>query len=71
MPAQTALITALIVDRPLCLSCISDKSGIAVEGVTETLHAIGTALALTIGTDRCAACGAMATAYTVARPALP
>ena len=68
MPARAALITALIVDRPLCLSCISDKSGVAVEGVSEALHAIGTALALTSGTDRCAACGATATVYAVARP---
>jgi hypothetical protein len=52
------------------LPCISDKSGIAVERVTETLHAIGTALALTSRTDRCAACGATATTYAVARPAL-
>jgi hypothetical protein len=70
MSAQTALITALIVDRPLCLACISDKSGIAVEGVSEALHAIGTALALSRRTDRCAACGATVTTYAVARPSL-
>jgi len=68
MLTRAALITALIVDRPLCLSCISDKSGVAVDQVSETLHAIGRALALTSRTERCAACGATATAYAVARP---
>jgi hypothetical protein len=71
MPAQAALITALIVDRPLCLSCIADKSGVTVERVSEVLHAIGSALALTRRTDRCAACGTATTTYAVGRPPLP
>ena len=70
MPTQAALITALIVDRPLCLSCIADKSGATVERVSEALHAIGSALALTSRTDRCAACGTTTTVYAVARPPL-
>jgi hypothetical protein len=70
MPAQAALITALIVDRPLCLSCIADKSGATVERVSEALQAVGTALALISRTHRCTACGTTTTTYTVARPPL-
>ena len=70
MPTQAALITALIVDRPLCLSCIADKAGVTVERVSEALHAIGSALALTRRIDRCAACGTTTNVYTVARPPL-
>jgi GTP-sensing pleiotropic transcriptional regulator CodY len=70
MSAQAALITALIVDRPLCLSCIADKSGVTVERVSEALHAIGSALVLTSRNDHCTACGTTTTAYAVARPPL-
>ncbi len=70
MPSRAALITALIVDRSLCLSCIADKSGVTAERVSEALHAIGSALALTSRTDRCTACGTTTTVYAVARPPL-
>ena len=70
MPAQAALIAALILDRPLCLSCIADTSGVSVERVSEALHTIGSALALTSRTDRCAACGTTTTVYAVARSPL-
>jgi len=70
MPARAALITALIVDRPLCLSCIADKSGVTVERVSEALQAIGSALALTSRADRCTACGTTTTVHAVARPPL-
>ena len=70
MPSRAALITALIVDRPLCLSCIADKSGVTAERVSEALRAIGSALALTSRTDRCSACDSTTTTYAIARPRL-
>ena len=68
---EAALITALILDRPLCLPCMASKSGVPAERVTGALDAIGAALVLSRQTDPCAACGAMTTVYSVARPRRP
>lgn len=37
MPANAALVATLIIDRPLCAHCISQKSGLAVEAVESYL----------------------------------
>lgn len=70
MPDRAALITALILDRSLCLSCIADKSLVTVERVTDALAGIARALVLTSRTDRCAACGHTTAVYSVGRPEL-
>ena len=54
---RTALITALILERPLCLSCIAERAHVSEERVQATLKAIGGALRLSTPTGRCAACG--------------
>ena len=70
MSDRVAMITALILERPLCLSCIADKSLVTVERATEALNTIGSALVLTSRTDRCVACGDTAAVYSVGRPRL-
>ena len=70
MPDRAALITALILERPLCMFCIAGKSQLTMDRANETLEAIATALVLRCETDRCVACGETATVYSVGRPRL-
>ena len=58
MPANAALIAVLIMERPLCLECISTKAGLLAAAVSDYLTAIATHLELyRRESDRCRACG--------------
>jgi hypothetical protein len=70
MPDRAALITALILDRSLCMFCIASKSQVTVDRASEALAAIASALVLSRDTDRCVACGEATTVYSVGRPRL-
>ena len=70
MSDRAALITALILERPLCLNCIADKSLVTVERATQVLETIETALVLARETARCTACGTTTAVYAVGRPPL-
>ncbi len=67
---DAALITALILDRPLCVACIAAKSLVRPEQVIEVFEVISTALVLRTETDRCLACGTTTIVYSIARPRL-
>jgi heterodisulfide reductase subunit C len=68
MPERTALITALILDRPMCLDCIAEKSLVTDERAEEALAAIAIALVLRRETGRCIACGVVTAVCSVGRP---
>lgn len=70
MSDRAALITALILERPLCLPCIADKSLMTIERATKVLETIETALVLRRQTAACAACGTVTAVYAVGRPPL-
>lgn len=57
MPERGALLAVLIVERPLCVDCISQKSNIAAAEVEPLLARIATKIAITSAVDRCRACG--------------
>jgi hypothetical protein len=58
MPEKGALLAVLIIERPLCVDCIAEKSSIAAEQEVEPLLArIATRIAITSAVDRCRACG--------------
>ena len=65
-----ALITALILDRPMCMACVAARAMVTVEHAILALKDIGSALVLTCETGPCASCGATAPVYAVARPRL-
>ena len=67
MPDHSALITALILDREMCLPCIAAKSLVTVERVQSVLDAIATALVLHRSTGRCIACGETTTVHSARR----
>lgn len=68
MPDRAPLITALILDRPMCLPCIAAKSLVSVETARSTLETIATALVLQRRTGRCVACGETTAVHSVGRP---
>jgi hypothetical protein len=58
MPETTAIITALILDRPLCLDCIAMKAGVSHATVEAILARIKKVLTLRRDErGRCRACG--------------
>ena len=57
MPDRAAIITALILDRPLCEECLASKSGLSPSSIDETLTIVRTALKLHETEGRCRACG--------------
>jgi hypothetical protein len=56
----TAVITALILDRPMCLDCIATKSGMTVTDTEAVVQRIATALKLYREVARCRMCSAIA-----------
>ena len=70
MSTRAALITALIVDRPLCVDCLVMKSGLPAAELDATMAAVATALALHRTMDRCRACGVVTTVLSFERPAV-
>ena len=58
MPQTAALITALILERPLCFACMAAKAGTSETGVEATLATIGPVVEIYRDHDgRCRACG--------------
>jgi hypothetical protein len=57
MPEKGALVAVLIIERPLCVECIAEKSGIRHGDVEPLLARIATTIALTSTVERCRACG--------------
>ena len=69
MPEQTAFLTALILDRPLCVSCIAAKTALTSKLALETLlERIQRVLTLQRDEGRCRACGLDTTVISVKRP---
>ena len=65
----TAVITALILDRPMCLDCIGTKSGLIVAHVEMVIPRIAAALKLYREVARCRMCSAIAHVVSLERPA--
>ena len=69
MPDTAALITALIIDRPLCVPCLGAKAhGLTEEALETYLTVIARVLRLQRATDRCRACGDHTITVSLQRP---
>ena len=68
MPDRAAIVTALILERPLCDECLASKSCLSPSSIEETLSVVRTALKLTEEHGRCRACGARTTVLSLERP---
>jgi hypothetical protein len=67
MPDHTAIVTALILDRPTCLRCIATKANMTLTELDTTIGIINRVLVLHRTTDRCRACGETDTVLSVDR----
>jgi hypothetical protein len=65
---RNALIIELIIERPLCLSCIAERSQVSEERAAAALKSIRGALVLSSQPARCAACGETTTVHSVGSP---
>jgi hypothetical protein len=68
MPANTALIATLIIDRPLCARCTSQKSRLAVEAIESYLSHVARKVPVNRSNDRCRACGEPTEVLSISRP---
>ena len=71
MAEQRNLITALILERPMCLSCLSQRTKLSAEAAQTALTVIGSAVQIH-RRDRspCLACGMVGEVFHVERPPL-
>ena len=67
MPERGALVAVLIMERPLCVNCISEKSGMTTAETEALLTRIEGAVSLTRNRDRCRACGEPSEVYWMSR----
>jgi len=69
VPAVAALISALIMERPLCVDCIALRAQVGVDVLIAYLAKIEAAVTVRRGVDdRCRTCGAVGRTYSIARP---
>jgi len=69
MPATAAIVTALILERPLCISCIAAKAGEPSAAALEaSMERIRHVMELYRRQERCRAYGTLTTVYSVDRP---
>jgi hypothetical protein len=68
MPERVAVVTAAIVERPLCRACIAESAAIPPAKVNAALATIGGVLALEIEDDgRCCVCATTGTVVSLRR----
>ena len=53
------LVTALILDRPMCLECIATKSGVPAARLAPVIRRIAAVLVIHHQNGRCRKCGRM------------
>jgi hypothetical protein len=70
VPTTTALIAALIVERPLCMDCLVSRADVSEREVETALSAIARAMAVHRRIDRCRACGSEKLIVVVGQPEL-
>jgi hypothetical protein len=68
MPDRETLATALILNRPMCVDCIAEKSGLSVSILAATLRTVQTALVLHSAVDRCRECGTVTAVFSIDCP---
>ena len=72
MPQTAALLTALILDRPLCSECIALRTPLYdAAQVEKALHDLRAVLRVhRARADRCRACGEYRPVYSIERPSV-
>ena len=69
MPERAAIVTALIMERPLCLACVAQRASLDESAAKTILDKIESVLDLRrLNPGRCRACGSMVTVFSVTQP---
>ena len=67
---RAAIIAALIVDRPLCITCLATKGGMTESEAQAALDAIrANTRVFSASAERCDACGVVGPVVSLSRPA--
>ena len=69
MRNHATLITALMLNHPLCTECLATKSGLSLTDVKATIATIEASLILHHAADRCRACGSTDLTFFIEQPA--
>lgn len=67
MPEKATVLVRLLLERPVCGPCISEKAGMAVADIEPLLTRISQTIFVKSGTDRCRACGTSTLVYSLFR----
>ena len=71
-PELALLITSLILERPMCLSCITQRANASLDDVAGSFLRIKRVLHLRrYATERCRACGIEGLVFALERPSGP
>jgi len=69
MPETAAIVTALIIERPLCVECVMTKASIGAADLDAALSRIEAVLELIRNErDRCRTCGRVGGTVSLVRP---
>lgn len=69
MAGHSNLITALILERPMCVTCLSQRAKLSIKATQTVLNVIGRALQLRREeASRCRVCRSVGEVYYVERP---
>ena len=64
---KSSVIAALLFERPLCVECISAKTGLSATEIDGFLTVIGTTLQVQRTDERCRSCGIEGRVYSLLR----
>ena len=53
---QLSVVAALLVERPVCVPCVSDKTGLTAETIAQHVAEIARSLVVYVDTGTCSAC---------------
>ena len=67
MPEKSALITALLLDRRMCVDCIGVKASLTNPAVDGYLAVMARVVKVTRDYGECVSCGAMTTVVSMER----
>jgi hypothetical protein len=68
MPEIAALVTALILERPLCMNCLVTRADTGEAAVERALSRIARAMTVQRTIDRCRTCGTHGPVIVAGRP---
>ena len=69
MPERAAVITVLLIDRPLCVECIANRTGMSVRTIRRYLGGLDQLITVDAESGgRCRACRMASEVFSLPRP---